>query len=198
MRSTGAIVLLIVVLLLGFAGCAGCGTYNTLVSQDEAVEQSWADVETQYQRRADLIPNLVNTVKGAANFEQETLESVTEARARATSINVSADDLNDPEKIRQFQEAQSQLSGALGRLLAVAENYPQLQATAAFRDLQVELAGTENRIAVARRDYNGAVQGYNTAVRRFPANVVASFTGFDRRTPFEADAGAENAPTVAF
>ena len=135
MRSKGAIGLLILLLVIGFAGCAGCGTYNSLVNQDEAVEQSWADVETQYQRRADLIPNLVNTVRGAADFEQETLESVTEARARATSINVSAEDLNNPEAIRQYQQAQSALSQSLGRLLAVAENYPELRATEAFRDL---------------------------------------------------------------
>ncbi len=198
MRSTGTLLLLVVVLLLAFAGCAGCSTYNNLVSSDERVEQAWADVETQYQRRSDLIPNLVNTVKGAANFEQETLESVTNARARATSINLSADDLNDPAKIRQFQEAQAQLSGALGRLLAVSENYPELRATEAFRDLQAQLEGTENRINVARRDYNQAVQEYNTNVRRFPTNIVAGIAGFGRRQPFEADPGSEQAPTVDF
>lgn len=198
MRSKGTIALVVILLLVGFAGCAGCGTYNGLVGLDESVERAWADVETQYQRRADLIPNLVNTVKGAADFEQETLESVTAARARATSINISADDLDDPAKMRQFMEAQSQLGQSLGRLLAVAENYPQLRATEAFRDLQVQLEGTENRINVARRDYNGAVQSFNTGVRRFPANIVAGLFGFDRRTPFEADAGAETAPEVDF
>ena len=198
MRSKGAIGLLILLLVIGFAGCAGCGTYNTLVDQDEAVKQSWADVETQYQRRADLIPNLVNTVRGAADFEQETLESVTEARARATSINVTADDLDDPEKIRQFQQAQSALSQSLGRLLAVAENYPELRATEAFRDLQAQLEGTENRINTARTRYNGAVRQYNTAVRQFPAAIFAGVFGFDDRTPFEADEGAEEAPTVDF
>lgn len=198
MRSKGTIVLVVIILLVGFAGCAGCGTYNGLVSLEESVERSWADVETQYQRRADLIPNLVNTVKGAADFEQETLESVTSARARATSINISADDLDDPAKMREFMEAQRQLGSSLGRLLAVAENYPQLRATEAFRDLQVQLEGTENRINVARRDYNAAVQSYNTGVRRFPANLVAGLFGFDRRTSFEADAGAEQAPEVDF
>lgn len=198
MRSKGTIALVIILLLVGFAGCAGCGSYNNLVAEDERVEQAWADVETQYQRRADLIPNLVNTVRGAADFERETLESVTNARARATSINLTADDLDDPEKIRQFQEAQAQLSGALSRLLAVAENYPQLRATDAFRDLQVQLEGTENRITVARRDYNEAVRQFNTQVRRFPTSIIAGITGFDRRTPFEADAGAERAPTVDF
>jgi LemA protein len=198
MRSKGSIALLVIILLVAFAGCAGCNTYNSLVSQEENVERAWGDVQTQYQRRADLIPNLVNTVKGAANFEQETLESVTNARARATSITISAADLGDPAKMQQFQQAQGQLSGALGRLLAVAENYPQLQATQAFRDLQVQLEGTENRITVARRDYNGAVQEFNTAVRRFPTNILAGMFGFSRRTPFEAEAGAERAPTVEF
>ncbi len=198
MRSTGAIVLIVVLLLIGFAGCAGCGAYNSLVSQDEQVERAWADVETQYQRRADLIPNLVSTVQGAADFEQETLQAVTEARARATSINLTADDLDDPAAIQRYQEAQAALSGALGRLLAVAENYPQLRATEAFRDLQVQLEGTENRINVARRDYNAAVQSFNTTVRRFPGNLFAGIFGFDRRTPFEADAGAEKAPVVEF
>ncbi|MDX1739796.1 MAG: LemA family protein [Rhodothermales bacterium] len=198
MRSKGTITLVIIVLLVAFAGCAGCGTYNGLVSLDEGVERSWADVESQYQRRADLIPNLVNTVRGAADFEQETLESVTSARARATSINITADDLGNPEKMQQYMAAQQQLGQSLGRLLAVAENYPQLRATEAFRDLQAQLEGTENRINVARRDYNGSVQGYNTAVRRFPANMIAGMFGFDRRTPFEADEGADRAPEVNF
>ncbi len=198
MRSTGTLALLVVVLLVAFAGCAGCGAYNGLVSADERVNRTWADVETQYQRRADLIPNLVNTVKGAAGFERETLEAVTNARARATGINLSADDLNDPEKVRQFQQAQSQLSGALGRLLVVSENYPELRATEAFRDLQAQLEGTENRINVARRDYNTAVEQYNASRRRFPTSLVAGVTGFESRTPFEADPGAEKAPTVDF
>lgn len=198
MRSKGAIGLLVVLLLVAFAGCAGCGTYNNLVTSEEQVSQKWADVETQYQRRADLIPNLVNTVRGAANFERETLEAVTNARARATSINLSAEDLADPEKVRQFQEAQAQLGGALSRLLVVSENYPELRATESFRDLQVQLEGTENRINTARRDYNAAVTAYNTQVRRFPANIIAGLTGFERRTPFEAAEGAETAPTVDF
>ena len=198
MRSTGTIVLIVVLLLVGFAGCAGCSSYNNLVAEEEAVEQSWADVETQYQRRADLIPNLVNTVRGAADFESETLQSVTEARARATSINLDASDLEDPARIQEFQQAQDELTGALGRLLVVAENYPQLRATEAFRDLQAQLESTENRINVARRDYNGAVARYNTHVRRFPTALIAGIAGFDRRTPFESEAGAEQAPEVAF
>lgn len=198
MRSKGTIAVLVVVLLVLFAGCAGCSTYNSLVASEERVEQVWGDVETQYQRRADLVPNLVNTVRGAADFEQETLESVTEARARATSINLDADDLDDPAAMRAFQEAQSELSGALSRLLAVSENYPQLRATEAFRDLQAQLEGTENRITVARRDYNESVRQYNTEVRRFPTSIFAGVFGFDRRTPFEADEGTEVAPEVDF
>ena len=191
-------IILVLVLIIGFAGFTGCNTYNRLVTQDEQVEASWADVQSQYQRRADLVPNLVNTVRGAADFERETLESVTEARARATSINLSVDDLSDPAAMQQFQEAQSQLSGALSRLLAVSENYPELRATDAFRDLQVQLEGTENRIATARRDYNRTVQSYNSAVRSFPTNILAGMTGFERRIPFEADEGAQQAPTVDF
>lgn len=198
MRSKGSIVVVVVLLIVLFAGCAGCSTYNTLVASEERVEQTWGDVETQYQRRSDLIPNLVSTVRGAADFEQETLQSVTEARARATSINLTADDLTDPAQVRAFQQAQSELSGALSRLLAVSENYPQLRATESFRDLQSQLEGTENRITVARRDYNNAVREYNTQVRRFPSNVFAAVFGFDRREPFEADEGADSAPTVDF
>ncbi len=185
-------------LIVGIAVFSGFGTYNSLVDYDESVTQSWADVETQYQRRADLIPNLVRTVSGAADFEQETLQAVTEARARATSINISADDLNDPEKMEAFMAAQQSLSGALGRLLVVSENYPQLRATDGFRDLQVQLEGTENRITVARRDYNDTVADYNRRVRQFPGSIVASMTGFERKTPFEASQGAENAPEVDF
>ncbi len=198
MRSKGTLTLLFVLLLVGFAGCAGCNTYNSLVDAEERVEQAWANVESQYQRRADLIPNLVNTVKGAADFERGTLEAVTNARARATSINLTADDLSDPEKVQAFMEAQNQLGSALGRLLAVAENYPQLRATEAFRDLQAQLEGTENRINIARRDYNEAVRIYNTKVRRFPASLIAKLFGFERRVPFEAEPGAEKAPTVDF
>jgi LemA protein len=198
MRSPGVILLLVVVLLVGFAGFAGCNAYNTLVTEDEVVNRSWADLQSQYQRRADLIPNLVNTVRGAADFEQETLNDVVEARARATSINVTAADLEDPETMERYFAAQQQLGGALGRLLAITENYPQLRATEAFRDLQVQLEGTENRIAVARRDYNGAATRYNRKVRSFPTNLYAGAFGFDRRATFEAEEGAERAPTVQF
>jgi LemA protein len=198
MRSRGAIAAVVVVLVVLAAGCGACGTYNSLVEEDESVRRFWADVQTQYQRRSDLIPNLVQTVQGAADFEQETLTSVTDARARATSINISAADLGNPAAVRQFMEAQSDLGQSLGRLLAVAENYPQVRSTEAFRDLQAQLEGTENRIAVARRDYNGAVQSYNTRLRSFPTNLLAGAFGFDSRTPFEAADGAQEVPAVEF
>jgi len=196
--STGKIVGIGVLIVVVLAIFSGVGSYNSLVEQDEQVVQAWANVETQYQRRADLIPNLVSTVRGAADFEQETLEAVTNARARATSITIDAADLNNPARMQEFMAAQETLGGALGRLLAVSENYPQLRATESFRDLQSQLEGTENRITVARRDYNGAVQTYNTRVRRFPTSIVAGITGFDRRTPFEAQPGSEKAPVVDF
>jgi LemA protein len=198
MRSKGLLALLVLALLVSLAGCAGCSTYNALVEADETVALAWADLQAQYQRRADLIPNLVRTVQASATFERETLEAVTNARARATAITLSAEDLSDPEKVRQFQEAQAQLSGALARLLAVAENYPQLQTTEAFRDLLAQLEGTENRITVARRDYNEAVRQYNTRVRRFPTVLIASLTGFRTKEPFEAAEGAQQAPQVQF
>ena len=198
MRSTGTLALIAILVLLGLGGVAGCSSYNGLVTEDERVEQSFGNLQSQYQRRADLIPNLVNTVRGAADFEQETLTQVTEARSQATSVNLTADDLSDPAKIAAFQQAQSQLTGALSRLLVTVERYPELRATEAFRDLQSQLEGTENRINVARRDYNESVRVYNTKVRRFPTAIFAGMFGFDRRTPFEAEAGADQAPTVDF
>lgn len=184
-----------VVALLVFVGI---GKYNTLVEQEQTVEQSWAQVENQYQRRADLVPNLVNTVKGAADFEQETLTDVIEARSQATSIEVSAEDLNDPQKVQQFQQAQEQLSGALSRLLVTVEKYPELKANQNFRDLQVQLEGTENRISTERQRFNESVQGYNTTVKRFPNNLFAGVFGFDQKAYFEADEGAEEVPEVNF
>ena len=194
-KSTLVIVIIIAVVLI-FGGC-GVSKYNSLVRQDEGVKNKWGAVQSQYQRRADLIPNLVSTVKGAANFEKETLTQVMEARAKATQITVNADDLS-PEKIQQFQAAQGQLSSALGRLLAVSESYPELKANQNFLDLQAQLEGTENRITVARNDYNDAVKEYNSGVRTFPGNIIAGIGGFDKKTPFEADKGSENAPKVAF
>ncbi|MDX1531632.1 MAG: LemA family protein [Rhodothermales bacterium] len=199
MRSTGAILILVIVLVVGFVGCAGCGTYNNLVGAEETVEEAWADVETQYQRRADLIPNLVSTVQGAADFESETLQNVTEARTRAINVRLSEDDLDDPARVQEFLQAQGELTAATGALInAVREDYPELRATEAFRDLQVQLEGTENRINVARDRYNDAVRSYNVSVRSFPANIWAGLFGFERRVPFEAEAGAEDAPDVEF
>lgn len=176
----------------------GISKYNTLVERQQTVNQAWAQVENQYQRRADLIPNLVNTVKGAANFEQETLTSVIEARSKATSVQVTADDLSNPQKMQQFQQAQQQLSGALSRLLVTVEKYPELKANQNFRDLQVQLEGTENRIATERQRFNEAVQRYNTYVQKFPNNIFAGLFGFDTKAFFEADEGAEEAPEVNF
>lgn len=187
------IVLGLVVILLFW----GCGSYNGLVQEDENVKKVWGNVQSQYQRRADLIPNLVNTVKGEANFERGTLNDVINARARATSVNVNPDDLT-PERLQQFQQAQGQLSQALGKLLVVTENYPNLRANDAFRNLQSQLEGTENRITVARNDFNTSVNSYNTKVRTFPTTVFAGMMGFKTRTPFEANAGSQNAPQVDF
>ncbi len=172
-------------------------SYNSLVSKDQAVQSSWAQVETDYQRRADLIPNLVATVKGVANFEQETLTDVVNARAKATGINLDANDLT-PEKITQFENAQTDLSGALSRLLVVAEAYPTLTASESFRGLQTQLEGTENRIAVSRKDFNIAVQDYNTAIRVFPTNIIAKIFSFEEKAYFESVAGGDVVPSVEF
>lgn len=189
--------LLIIVGLLVLFVFWGCGQYNGLVTQDENVKKTWNYVQSQYQRRADLIPNLVNTVKGEANFERGTLNDVINARARATSMQVSPENLT-PENIQRFQEAQGQLSGALSRLLVTVEQYPNLRANDAFRNLQTQLEGTENRIAVARNDFNDAVQTYNTKVRQFPVAIVAGAMGFHPRQGFTADPGSQNAPRVDF
>lgn len=175
----------------------GYTVYNGLVEKEEAVHSAWSNVETQYQRRADLIPNLVNTVKGYAAHEQQTLVSVVEARAKATSVTIDADDLT-PERLAAFQQAQEGVRSALGRLIAVAESYPDLKANSNFQELQAQLEGTENRIAVARRDFNEATRAYNISIRRFPANLVAGMLSFGPKPYFEADAGAAQAPQVAF
>ena len=198
MRSKGAIAIAVLVVVLGFVGCGATSSYNSLVQSDEQVQEAWSNLQAAYQRRADLIPNLVETVKGAADFEQETLTAVTEARAKATSIQVDAGDLDNPQKLQQFQQAQSALGKSLGRLLAVSENYPKLQATQRFSDLQAQLEGTENRITVARRDYNNTVRQYNTQVRSFPTVIFAGLMGFEPKTPFEAETGADQAPDVDF
>lgn len=193
-KNLGLIIILGV--LLVFGGCA-CSGYNGLVTQDESVNKAWANVQSEYQRRTDLIPNLVSTVKGAANFEQETLTKLMDARAKATSVNIKAEDLT-PEKLAEFQAAQSQISSGIGRLLAVVENYPDLKANQNFRDLQAQLEGTENRIKVARNDFNAAVQDYNLKVRKVPMNLLAGMFGFKAKESFKADPGSERAPDVKF
>jgi LemA protein len=172
-------------------------SYNGLVVLDENVKGKWANVESQYQRRADLIPNLVNTVKGYADFEKSTLTQVMEARANATKITISPEKL-DENSIQKFQNAQNQVSSALGRLMAVAENYPNLKANQNFLDLQSQLEGTENRITVARNDFNADVKIYNQTIRKFPQMIFASMFGFEKAAYFEADKGAEKAPEVKF
>ena len=174
-----------------------CSTYNNMVTMDEAVKSAWSNVETQYQRRADLIPNLVSTVKGYASHEQNTLQAVVDARSKATSVSVSLDELT-PENIAQFQQAQSAVTSALGRLIAVAENYPDLKANQNFLELQAQLEGTENRITVARKAFNDATQQYNVQVRRFPANLIAMLFGVNEKTYYEADESAATAPKVEF
>ena len=171
--------------------------YNGLFTMDESVNSQWANVETQYQRRADLIPNLVNTVKGYASHEKETLEGVVEARSKATQMQVNANDLT-PEKLAEYQKAQGAVTSALGKLLAITENYPDLKANQNFLELQAQLEGTENRINVARTNFNNAAQAYNTAIRRFPKSLFASMFGFDKHAYFEAAEGTETAPTVSF
>ncbi|MCB2409316.1 LemA family protein [Hymenobacter lucidus] len=175
---------------------SSCG-YNTMVSKDQAVKSQWANVQSAYQRRSDLIPNLVNTVKGAANFEKSTLTDVINARAKATSVQLSGDNLT-PENIKQFQEAQSQVSSGLGRLLAVSENYPELKANANFQELQAQIEGTENRINVERNKFNTVTNDYNGTVKSFPNNIFAGIFGFKEKPYFEADAASQKAPTVQF
>ena len=172
-------------------------TYNRFVRMDEEVKNAWAQVETQYQRRSDLIPNLVNTVKGYAAHERETLEGVIEARAKATSVNLSVDELT-PATMAEFQQAQEGVRSALGRLLVVAERYPDLKANQNFQELQAQLEGTENRIPVARERFNTTVRAYNVSVRRFPAVIIAGMFGFDQKPYFQADEKAQQAPVVEF
>jgi len=174
------------------------GVYNNLVGLEEGVTQAWSQVENQYQRRADLIPNLVNTVKGVADFEKETYTAVTEARSKVNQINMTSDMLNDPQALQKFQAAQDGLGSALSRLLVTVERYPELKANENFLQLQSQLEGTENRISVERRTFNQVVQSYNTTIRRFPANFIAGFAGFGQKQYFKAVAGSEEAPKVEF
>jgi len=189
------------ILLLFVLGLAfGCENYDRLVELDSTCDQKWADVETQLQRRFDMIPNVVATVKGQAKFEQETIEKVTEARASATQIKLSGEDFSDPAKMKQFQDAQSQLGGALSRLLVASENYPDLKANSAFHDLRVDIEGTENRISRSRQDYNAAVKDYNAELGKVRGMAVNKITGkpFKKREYFNADTAAQAAPKVSF
>jgi LemA protein len=184
--------------LLVLVGASGCG-YNEVIERDETVKAAWAEVENQYQRRADVVPNLVRVVKGSADFEKSTLEAVVQARSKVGSIQVDSSTIDNPEKLRQFEQAQGELSGALSRLLVVSENYPQLQSTAAFRDLQAQLEGTENRIAVARRRFIESVSAYNQTVLKFPTSIGAKMRGKAERATFAAvTPGADRAPEVKF
>ena len=193
-KNKGLIITIVVIALVALWGIS---SYNGLVSMDENVSNQWANVETQYQRRSDLIPNLVNTVKGYAKHESETLESVMAARSQATQVKIDPSNCT-PQQLAAYQKAQGDVTTALGKLLAITENYPDLKANQNFLELQSQLEGTENRINVARKDFNDTAKKYNTSLRRFPRNIVASMFGFEKRAYFEAEAGAEKAPKVEF
>lgn len=188
------IIVLVIIAVVAIWGITG---YNGLVNAEETVSNAWSNVESQYQRRADLIPNLVNTVKGYAEHEAQTLQAVTDARVRATQMNVNVEDLT-PEKLLEYQKVQGELGTALGRLLAITEAYPELKANENFLELQAQLEGTENRIAVARQNFNETVKEYNTSIRKFPRNLLAGMFGFEKRPYFEAQEGAAVAPQVNF
>lgn len=194
MKRSGLLIALAIVVIVGFLGCNG---YNGLVKQDESLKKAWNNVNTEYQNRSDLVGNLVNTVKGAANFEQKTLTDVVNARAKATSVNINAENLT-PDKIAEFQAAQAQLSGSLSRLLATVEAYPTLKATEGFAKLQTQLEGIENGIKNARKIFNDEVNIYNTKVRSFPMNILGGMFGFKAKDGFKADAGAEKKVDVNF
>lgn len=201
MRRSGCLIAgIVVVVLVVILGMFLAGTYNSLVGAEQNVEAKWAQVQNAYQRRADLIPNLVASVKGAANFEQETLTRIVEARSRVGQLSSQATQeiLNDPQKFQQYQQAQDGLSSALSRLMVVVEQYPQLQSVPAFRDLMVQLEGSENRVSVERGRFNEAAQDYNTRVRRFPAAIFAGMLGFQPKPYFQAQPGSETAPKVDF
>lgn len=193
-KNKGLIITIVVIALVAIWGIS---SYNGLVSMDENVSNQWANVETQYQRRSDLIPNLVNTVKGYAKHESQTLEAVMAARSQATQVKIDPSNCT-PQQLAAYQKAQGDVTTALGKLLAITENYPELKANQNFLELQSQLEGTENRINVARKDFNDTAKKYNTSLRRFPRNIIASMFGFEKRNYFEAEAGAEKAPKVEF
>ena len=197
MKKSSLILIAIVVVLGLILYNTFSGSYNKMVTMEESVESAWSTVETQYQRRADLYNSVVNTIKGSADFEQETLNSVIEARSRATSVNIDANNLT-PDKIAEFQNAQEQLSGAFSRLLVSVERYPDLKTTQAFRDFQTQIEGTENRINKARNDFNQQVQSFNTYIKKFPTNLMAGLFGFGEKGYFEAQQGSENVPEIDF
>ena len=192
MKSKGLLILLGVLVILGFWGCNG---YNGLVTADQDVKKVWSNVETNYQRRTDLYSSIIKTVEASANFEKSTLQAVVEARAKATSINV---DINDPASLEAYQKAQANLQGSFSRLIASFEAYPDLKTTQAFRDFQAQIEGTENRINVARQDYNKSIEGYNLKVKRFPKSLLASVFGFKEKPFYKADAGSEKNPDIKF
>ena len=193
-KNKGLIITIVVIVLVALWGIS---SYNGLVGMDENVSNKWANVETQYQRRSDLIPNLVNTVKGYAKHESQTLEAVMAARSQATQVKIDPSNCT-PQQLAAYQKAQGDVTTALGKLLAITENYPDLKANQNFLELQSQLEGTENRINVARKDFNHSAKKYNTSLRRFPRNIIASMFGFEKRNYFEAEAGAEKAPKVEF
>jgi LemA protein len=197
MKGTKNIALLVILAFIVILGFWGCNGSNGVISQDENVKKSWSNVQSEYQKRSDLVGQLVNTVKGVANFEQKTLTDVINARSKATSINIDAKDLT-PENMAKFQEAQDQLKGSLSRLLVVAEQYPQLKATENFTKLQGQLEGIENDVKTSRNAFNGAINTYNVKVRSFPVNILAGMFGFKAKEGFKADAGTEKAPEVKF
>ncbi len=192
MKRSGILILLAIVVIIGFWGCNG---YNGLVTSDQDVKKVWSNVETNYQRRTDLYSSIIKTIEGSANFEKSTLREVLEARSKATSINV---DINDPASLEAYQKAQANLQGSFSRLLAVVENYPDLKTTQAFRDFQTQIEGTENRINIARQDYNKSIEGYNLKVKRFPKSLLAGMFGFKEKPFYKADAGSEKAPDINF
>lgn len=193
-KNKGLIITIVVIALVALWGIS---SYNGLVAMDENVSNQWANVETQYQRRSDIIPNLVNTVKGYAKHESQTLEAVMAARSQATQVKIDPSNCT-PQQLAAYQKAQGDVTTALGKLLAITENYPDLKANQNFLELQSQLEGTENRINVARKDFNDSAKEYNTSLRRFPRNIIASMFGFEKRNYFEAEAGAEKAPKVEF
>lgn len=193
-KNKGLIITIVVIVLVALWGIL---SYNGLVGMDEKVSNQWANVETQYQRRSDLIPNLVNTVKGYAKHESQTLEAVMAARSQATQVKIDPSNCT-PQQLAAYQKAQGDVTTALGKLLAITENYPDLKANQNFLELQSQLEGTENRINVARKDFNDSAKEYNTSLRRFPRNIIASMFGFEKRNYFEAEVGAEKAPKVEF